>query len=75
MVSEALSYFEDRRHLNGYNCAVPGRGRRESSTPWLTWLLLLLLVGSVYFFWILPFQLPDRPVKAEFVPPSSDAKR
>lgn len=30
------------------------------------WLVLILLLGSVYAFWILPRQLGDRPVEVEF---------
>ncbi len=30
------------------------------------WLLLLLLIGSVYLFWVMPYQRGDRPVQVEF---------
>lgn len=32
------------------------------------WLLLILLLGSLYVFWVLPFQLGSRPVRVEFEP-------
>jgi len=30
------------------------------------WLALLLLVGAVYFFWVLPYQMGRQPVRVEF---------
>ena len=30
------------------------------------WLLLLIFLGSLYFFWVLPYQLGNRPVQVEF---------
>lgn len=30
------------------------------------WLLLILLLASLYAFWVLPFQLGPRPVEVEF---------
>lgn len=45
---------------------VSGRPRssgRQETFPWALWLLLL---GSIYVFWVLPRQLPQAPVKAEF---------
>jgi len=38
------------------------RVRAKRKFPWLA---LLLLLGSVYLFWVLPRQLPDLPVKVE----------
>jgi hypothetical protein len=40
---------------------------RDSSFPWVA---LLLLAISVYLFWILPRQLPDRPTEVVFEPAS-----
>lgn len=30
------------------------------------WLPLVLLLGTIYVFWVLPAQLGDRPVKVQF---------
>lgn len=30
------------------------------------WLALILLLGSIYLFWIYPYQMGDRPVEVEF---------
>ncbi|MCW5943463.1 MAG: hypothetical protein KIS66_14620 [Fimbriimonadaceae bacterium] len=30
------------------------------------WLPILLLLGSIYVFWVLPAQLGERPVRADF---------
>ncbi|HMS56607.1 MAG TPA: hypothetical protein PKA27_14530 [Fimbriimonadaceae bacterium] len=37
---------------------------KKSKFPWLP---LVLLLSSVYLFWILPFQWGEQPVKVEFV--------
>jgi hypothetical protein len=42
--------------------SAPRGGRR------FPWLALLLLAATVYAFWVLPRQLPERPVKVDFVP-------
>ncbi|HRI43361.1 MAG TPA: hypothetical protein PLL78_05615 [Fimbriimonadaceae bacterium] len=39
------------------------RPTRERRFPWLP---LVLLLVSLYLFWVLPHQLGDRPVKVEF---------
>jgi hypothetical protein len=38
--------------------------RRKRKFPWIA---LVLLLATVYFFWVLPNQLGDRPVNAEFL--------
>jgi hypothetical protein len=43
--------------------------RRKERFPWL---LLLLLLGSVYLFWGLPYQLGSRPVQVDFVEAAGD---
>ena len=30
------------------------------------WILLIVFLGSLYFFWVLPYQLGNRPVQVEF---------
>ena len=44
----------------------PAPVRRKK--PPFPWVLLLLLLGSVYLFWILPVQLGPRPIQVDFVP-------
>lgn len=39
------------------------------------WLPLILLLGSIYLFWILPYQLGDRPVEVEFERAQEKMKR
>ncbi|MCH8979480.1 MAG: hypothetical protein IH945_09615 [Armatimonadetes bacterium] len=42
------------------------RGRRKF--PW--WPLVLLLV-TAYLFWVLPYQVGDRPIDVEFEAPDA----
>lgn len=42
------------------------KGVRQRRFPWL---LLILLLGSIYVFWIMPYQRGDRPVQVEFATP------
>jgi len=46
--------------------ALEPKPRRKSNIPW--WPIILLL-ASVYLFWVLPHQLGDRPVDVEFETP------
>lgn len=49
----------------------PARGGRSSARPAkrrFPWLLLLLLLGSVYGFWVHPLRHPAPPVKIEYAP-------
>ncbi len=40
------------------------------------WILpAVLLVASLYVFWVLPRQLPDKPVQVEFEPATSAPAR
>jgi hypothetical protein len=39
------------------------------------WLLFLLLLASLYAFWILPYQLGTRKVQVEFVPAGSQDQK
>jgi cell division septal protein FtsQ len=39
--------------------------------PRFPWLLLLVLLATVYLFWILPHQLGPRPVQVEFGEPDA----
>lgn len=36
---------------------------RKGRFPWLP---LLALLGTIYIFWVLPYQLGDRPIEVEF---------
>jgi hypothetical protein len=47
--------------------ALESKKRDRRRFPW--WPLLLLLV-SIYLFWVLPFQRGGRPVEVEFERPS-----
>jgi hypothetical protein len=47
--------------------AEPKSVRKRPSKPRFPWLLFLLLLASVYAFWILPQQLGPRQVHVEFV--------
>jgi hypothetical protein len=38
-------------------------GKRKEPFTWVLWLVLL---GSIYLFWVLPHQLPKAPVKVDF---------
>lgn len=44
-------------------------GRRST-----VWIALILLLGSLYVFWVLPAQLGSRPVQVEFESAPGDAK-
>ena len=37
--------------------------KRRQGFPWLA---LIVFLGTVYLFWILPYQLGDKPVDVEF---------
>lgn len=39
--------------------------RQSSDTAW-NWVLILALVGTVYYFWIFPIQFPRKPLKVIF---------
>ncbi|HRF59495.1 MAG TPA: hypothetical protein PLH94_06210 [Fimbriimonadaceae bacterium] len=43
--------------------ASNGKPASRKAFPWLP---LLILIASLYVFWILPMQLGDRPVRVEF---------
>ena len=42
---------------------VKSAGKKSDPFPWVLWLVLL---GSIYLFWVLPHQLPKAPVKVEY---------
>lgn len=44
----------------------PSPARRVRPKTRFPWVLLVLLLGTAYLFWVLPRQLPDEPVKVEF---------
>ncbi|HXH60151.1 MAG TPA: hypothetical protein VNI20_02205 [Fimbriimonadaceae bacterium] len=46
--------------------ALETKQRNRKRFPW--WPLVLLLL-SIYLFWVLPYQRGDRPVKVEFEQP------
>lgn len=37
--------------------------RRRARFPWIP---LILLLGTIYLFWVLPRMMPAKPVKVEF---------
>jgi hypothetical protein len=53
--------------------AKKAKGKRQSASsstrrsPWPIALLVFMLAGSIYFFWILPSRLGPRPVEVDFV--------
>jgi hypothetical protein len=40
-----------------------GTGRKPAKFPWLA---LILLAASIYVFWVLPRQIPQKPVDVRF---------
>jgi hypothetical protein len=44
---------------------APRKAKPKRRFPWV---LFLLLLASVYVFWILPLQIGPRPVHVQFVP-------
>lgn len=70
---EALidDYLERRQKAvtGQYSPARPRLDKRELARKrealW-TVSLLILLIGSVYIFWVLPYQLGSRPVQVKF---------
>ena len=40
--------------------------RSQKQDPSIPWMPLLLLLISIYLFWILPVQWGDAPVRVEF---------
>lgn len=48
-------------------------GRSAVRRKRFPWLLLILLLGSIYGFWIYPARNPAPPVKIEYVPAAAQA--
>jgi hypothetical protein len=45
---------------------------RPSAKPRIpAWALAVVFLASLYFFWILPRQMPKRPIRIDFVPSPS----
>ena len=42
------------------------RVKAPKRKPKFPWLALIVLIASIYVFWVLPSQLGDKPVDVEF---------
>ena len=63
-----LRFFIGRResYTSSVDAAQENLPPSKRAKPKYPWVLLLLLIASVYVFWVLPIQLGTRPVRVEF---------
>jgi hypothetical protein len=63
--SRKRAHAKDRNCADGVLFPLVGRAYGKPK-PRFPWLLFLLLLASIYAFWILPIQLGPRKVNVEF---------
>ncbi len=61
-VTRKFQELETRQAKQAPTKRRPAR-RKPRSTAWIA---LILLLASIYVFWVLPYQLGSRPVRVEF---------
>ena len=54
---------------NGYTRPVVALESKQRGRRKFPWWPLVLLVVTAYLFWVLPYQIGDRPIDVEFEAP------
>jgi len=56
---------------NGYTRPVVALQSKQRGRRKFPWWPLVLLLASAYLFWVLPYQVGERPVDIEFEAPDA----